>query len=34
MVNGSDIAAGERVALREGDRVYLGAWTVPAIGTG
>lgn len=32
MVNGSDIAAGERVALHQGDRVYLGAWTVLAIG--
>jgi hypothetical protein len=34
MVNGSDIAAGERVALHEGDRIYLGAWTVLAIGVG
>jgi hypothetical protein len=34
MVNGSDIAAGERVALDEGDRIYLGAWTVLAIGAG
>jgi FHA domain len=34
MVNGRDIAAGERVTLREGDRIYLGAWTVLAIGVG
>jgi hypothetical protein len=34
MVNGSDIAPGERVALQQGDRIYLGAWTVLAIGIG
>jgi pSer/pThr/pTyr-binding forkhead associated (FHA) protein len=34
MVNGRDIAAGERVTLQEGDRIYLGAWTVLAIGLG
>jgi hypothetical protein len=34
MVNGRDIAAGERAALHEGDRIYLGAWTVLAIGVG
>ncbi len=34
MVNGRDIAAGERVALDEGDRIYLGAWTVLTIGAG
>jgi FHA domain len=34
MVNGNDIAAGERVALHPGDRIYLGAWTVLAIGIG
>jgi hypothetical protein len=34
MVNGRDISAGERVALQEGDRIYLGAWTVLAIGVG
>jgi hypothetical protein len=34
LVNGRDIAAGERVALHERDRIYLGAWTVLAIGVG
>jgi len=34
MVNGRDISAGERLPLYEGDRIYLGAWTVLAIGIG
>lgn len=34
MVNDRDITAGERVGLGEGDRIYLGAWTVLAIGIG
>jgi FHA domain len=31
MVNGTEIAAGERVPLHDGDRVHLGAWTVITI---
>jgi hypothetical protein len=31
LVNGTELAAGERVALRTGDRVYLGAWTMLTI---
>jgi hypothetical protein len=31
LVNWREIAPGERVSLREGDRVYLGAWTVLTI---
>jgi predicted component of type VI protein secretion system len=27
-VNGSEIPAGQAVALRDGDRIHLGAWTV------
>jgi pSer/pThr/pTyr-binding forkhead associated (FHA) protein len=34
LVNGSEIAAGERVPLREGDRIYVGAWTVLTIRSG
>jgi FHA domain len=34
LVNGSEIAAGERVPLREGDHIYVGAWTVLAIRAG
>jgi hypothetical protein len=34
IVNGHDIAAGEQVALHDGDRIYLGAWTVLAVGSG
>ena len=30
-VNGSEIAAGVRVPLRDGDRIHLGAWTVITI---
>jgi hypothetical protein len=30
-VNGSEIAAGSRVRLRDGDRVCVGAWTVLTI---
>ena len=28
LVNGREIPAGERVRLRDGDRIHLGAWTV------
>lgn len=31
VVNGSEIAAGMRVPLRDGDRIHLGAWTVITI---
>jgi pSer/pThr/pTyr-binding forkhead associated (FHA) protein len=31
LVNGREIAAGVRVPLHDGDRIYLGAWTVIAI---
>ena len=31
VVNGSEIAAGVRVPLRDGDRIHLGAWTVITI---
>jgi FHA domain len=31
LVNGTEIAAGERVPLRDGDRVHVGAWTVITI---
>ena len=34
LVNGSEIAAGVRVPLHDGDRIYLGAWTVIAIHAG
>jgi hypothetical protein len=34
MVNGREIAPGERVPLRDGDRIYLGAWTVLTIRAG
>jgi FHA domain len=30
-VNGEDIAAGEAIPLRDGDRVYVGAWTTLTI---
>jgi pSer/pThr/pTyr-binding forkhead associated (FHA) protein len=28
LVNGSEITAGQRVPLRDGDRINIGAWTV------
>jgi FHA domain len=31
LVNGSEIAAGVRVPLNDGDRIHLGAWTVITI---
>ena len=31
LVNGSEIAAGVRVPLHDGDRIHLGAWTVITI---
>jgi FHA domain len=31
LVNGTEIAAGERVPLHDGDRIHLGAWTVITI---
>jgi pSer/pThr/pTyr-binding forkhead associated (FHA) protein len=31
IVNGREIAAGERVPLRDGDRIHVGAWTVITI---
>jgi len=31
LINGSELAPGERVALHPGDRVYLGAWTMLTI---
>ena len=31
LVNGTEIAAGTRVPLRDGDRIHLGAWTVITI---
>jgi FHA domain len=31
IVNGSEIAAGVRVPLRDGDRIHVGAWTVITI---
>jgi hypothetical protein len=31
LVNGTEIAAGVRVPLHDGDRIYLGAWTVITI---
>jgi hypothetical protein len=34
LVNGSEIAAGVRVPLHDGDRIHLGAWTVIAIRAG
>ena len=34
LVNGSEIAAGVRVPLHDGDRIHLGAWTVITIHTG
>jgi FHA domain len=30
-VNGSEVAAGVRVPLRDGDRIHIGAWTVITI---
>ena len=33
VVNGSEIAAGVRVPLRDGDRIHLGAWTLITIRT-
>ena len=30
-VNGTEIASGARVSLRDGDRVHIGAWTVITI---
>ena len=32
-VNGNDLAAGGKVALHDGDRIHLGAWTVITIHT-
>jgi hypothetical protein len=34
LVNGREIAAGERVPLRDGDRIYLGAWTLLTVRAG
>jgi len=34
MVNGRETAAGQRVPLRDGDRIYVGAWTVLTIRAG
>ena len=34
MVNGREIAAGKRVPLRDGDRIYVGAWTVLTVRAG
>jgi hypothetical protein len=34
MVNGNEVAAGERIALHDGDRIHLGAWTVITIFAG
>jgi pSer/pThr/pTyr-binding forkhead associated (FHA) protein len=34
LVNGSEIAAGVREPLHDGDRIHLGAWTVITIHTG
>jgi len=31
VVNGSEITAGVRVPLRDGDRIHIGAWTVISI---
>jgi serine/threonine protein kinase len=31
LVNGTDVPAGEAVALRDGDRIHLGLWTVITI---
>jgi pSer/pThr/pTyr-binding forkhead associated (FHA) protein len=28
LVNGSEIVPGEAVPLRDGDRIYLGVWTM------
>jgi len=33
-VNGSEIATGERVRLRDGDRIHIGAWTLITIHAG
>jgi FHA domain len=34
LVNGSEIAAGVQVPLRDGDRIHLGAWTVITVHAG
>jgi serine/threonine protein kinase len=34
LVNGSEIAQGEAVPLRDGDRIYLGAWTMITMSRG
>jgi pSer/pThr/pTyr-binding forkhead associated (FHA) protein len=34
LVNGSDIAAGVRVPLHDGDRIHLGAWTAITVHSG
>jgi hypothetical protein len=34
LVNGSEIASGARVPLRDGDRIHLGAWTLITIQSG
>ena len=34
MVNGHEIAADERVPLRHGDRIHVGAWTVLTVWVG
>jgi len=31
LVNGREITAGVRLALHDGDRIHLGAWTVITI---
>ena len=33
-VNGSEIATGERVRLRDGDRIHIGAWTLITVHAG
>jgi pSer/pThr/pTyr-binding forkhead associated (FHA) protein len=33
-VNGSEVAAGARVPLHDGDRIHIGAWTVITIRAG
>jgi pSer/pThr/pTyr-binding forkhead associated (FHA) protein len=34
VVNGTEIAAGVRVPVRDGDRIHIGAWTVITIHAG